>query len=79
MEKLNQNQKQTSIVIVNVDFRESFDQLTEEEKNYLYYLSKACWSGQIIDLFQTSYESPALFMIFQMFFGSFKNIKLKFR
>lgn len=75
MEKLNQNQKQTSIVIVNVDFRESFDQLTEEEKNYLYYLSKACWSGQIIDLFQTSYESPALFMIFQMFFGSFKNIK----
>ena len=71
----NQNQKQTSNVIVNVDFRESFDQLTEEEKNYLYYLSKACWAGQLIDLFQTSYESPGLFIIFQMFFRSFKNIK----
>ena len=48
--------------------------MTEEEKNYLYYLTQACWTGQIIDLFQTSYESPALFMIFQMFFGSFEKI-----
>ena len=71
----NQNQEQTSIVIINVDFRESFDQLTEDEKNYLYYISKACWAGQIIDLFQTSYESPALFIIFQTFFCSFKNIR----
>ena len=62
-------------MIVNVDFQESFDQLTEDEKNYLYYLSKACWTGQIIDLFQTSSESPAMFIIFQRFFSSFKNIK----
>ena len=71
----NLNQKQINNVIVNVDFQESFDQLTEDEKNYLYYLSKACWTGQIIDLFQTSSESPAMFIIFQRFFGSFKNIK----
>ena len=70
----NSNERQTNIVVVNVDFRESFDQLTEEEKKYLYFISKACWTGQLIDLFQTSYESPALFMIFQMFFRSFKNI-----
>ena len=62
------------ISIVNIEFKESFDQLTEEEKNYLYYLSKACWTGQIIDLFQTSYESPALFMIFQMYFSSFNSV-----
>ena len=62
----NSNERQTNIVVVNVDFRESFDQLTEEEKKYLYFISKACWTGQLIDLFQTSYESPALFMIFQM-------------
>jgi len=62
------------ISIININFNESFEQLTEEEKNYLYYLTQACWTGQIIDLFQTSYESPALFMIFQMFFGSFEKI-----
>ena len=62
------------ISIININFNESFEQLTEEEKNYLYYLTQACWTGQIIDLFQTSYESPALFMIFQTFFGSFEKI-----
>ena len=62
------------ISIINIDFRESLEQLTEEEKNYLYYLTQACWTGQIIDLFQTSYESPALFMIFQMFFASFDGV-----
>lgn len=59
--------------IQNLDFKESFEQLSEEEKNYLYYLSKACWAGQPIVLFQTSIESPALFMIFQMFFSSFSE------
>lgn len=71
-EESNVSKKQISIV--NIEFKESFDQLTEEEKNYLYYLSKACWTGQIIDLFQTSYESPALFMIFQMYFSSFNSV-----
>ena len=71
----NSSQKQTNSIIINIDFRESFEQLSEEEKNYLYYLSKASWTGQIIDLFQTSYESPALFIIFQIFFNSFENIK----
>ena len=59
--------------IQNIGFKESFEQLSEEEKNYIYYLSKACWAGQPIILFQTSYESPALFMIFQIFFSSFKE------
>ena len=59
--------------IQNLDFKESFEQLSEEEKNYLYYLSKACWAGQPIVLFQTSYESPALFMIFQIYFSSFSE------
>ena len=60
--------------IQNNDFRESFEQLSEEEKNYLYNLTKACWVGQLIGLFQTSYESPALFIIFQLFFSSFEEI-----
>ena len=44
--------------IHKLDFKESFDQLSEEESNYIFYLSKACWAGQLIVLFQTSYESP---------------------
>ena len=59
--------------IQNISFKESFEQLGDEEKSYIYYLSKACWAGQPIVLFQTSYESPALFIIFQTFFSSFEN------
>jgi len=62
-----------TIKIQNADFKESFEQLSDEEKNYIYYLSKACWAGQPIVLFQSSYESPALFIIFQTFFSSFKE------
>jgi dipeptidyl-peptidase-3 len=59
--------------IHNINFKETFEQLSEDEKNYIYFLSKACWAGQPIVLFQTSYESPALFIIFQIFFSSFKE------
>ena len=62
-----------SYEIQNINFKETFEQLTEEEKDYCYYLSKACWAGQPIVLFQTSYESPALFIIFQIFFSSFEE------
>ena len=69
------NSKQIPMLnsIRNISFKESFEQLSDEEKNYIYYLSKACWAGQPIVLFQTSYESPALFIIFQTFFSSFEN------
>ena len=70
--KLNLLQK--AFKIKNIDFKETFEQLSDEEKSYVYYLSKACWAGQPIVLFQTSYESPALFIIFQLFFSSFKDI-----
>ena len=69
------NSKKISMInlIQNISFKESFEQLSDEEKNYIYYLSKACWAGQPIVLFQTSYESPALFIVFQTFFSSFQN------
>lgn len=57
------------------NFKDSFEQLTDEEKEYMYYLSKACWEGVPIVLFQISYESPALFIIFQYFFSSFKQFQ----
>ena len=58
--------------ILNLNFKEAFEQLTDEEKEYAYYLSKACWEGAPIVLFQISYESPPLFIIFQNFFTSFQ-------
>ena len=63
-----------SIEIKPLDYSKSFEQLTVKEKNFAYYLNKACWAGIPISLFQISYESPALFIIFQNFFSSFENI-----
>lgn len=64
----------TRYTVQNINFKETFEQLTEEEKNYIYYLTQACWAGQPIVLFQTSYESPALFIIFQIFFSSIGDL-----
>ncbi len=58
--------------ILSLNFKEAFDQLTQEEKLYMYYMQKACWAGGPIVLFQISYESPPLFIIFQNFFSSFE-------
>ena len=64
-----------SIKIKPLDYSKSFNQLTEKEKLYCYYLNKACWAGIPISSFQISYESPALFIIFQSFFSSFENLE----
>ena len=63
-----------SIEIIPLQYSKSFEQLTEKEKLFAYYLNKACWAGIPISLFQISYESPALFIIFQTFFSSFEDI-----
>ena len=63
-----------NIEVIPMEYSKSFEQLTEKEKLYAYYLNKACWAGIPISSFQISYESPALFIIFQTFFKSFENI-----
>lgn len=72
-----QSQSQKSLnkpyTIYNLKFKDSFEQLSEEEKCYAYYLTKACWASRPIVLFQTSYEAPGLFIIFQTFFCSFPS------
>ncbi len=76
---LNQSQRiMQNYTIFGINFKDAFENLTDDEKTYLYYLSKACWVGKLITLFQNSYESPALFLIFQKFFcsfSSFQNVK----
>ena len=59
--------------IINCNFKVKFEQLKEEEKGYLYYLSKGIWDIQLISLDYKSYESSGLFIIFQTFFNSFDN------
>lgn len=49
--------------------QEEFEQLTEAEQNYAYYIAKASWEGSMINYFQKSYEAPALFSIFQLTFS----------
>ena len=60
--------------ILSLNFKDSFNQLTEKEKLYAYYMNEACWVGQPITSFQVSYESPILFVILQSFFSSIKPI-----
>jgi hypothetical protein len=55
-----------------LNFKNAFDQLSKEEKLYSYFFQKACWEGAPIVLFEVSYESPPLFIIFQSFFSSFQ-------
>ena len=55
--------------ISRLDCKQAFEGLSDEEKRYAYHLSKASWEGALICLFQTSPESPGIFMLFQRVFG----------
>jgi len=48
---------------------EEFSQLTTNEKLYTYHLSRAAWEGCKICFFQSTYESPGLFILFQYIFN----------
>lgn len=56
--------------ISTLDCTKAFEGLTDEEKLYSYHLSRACWEGAVICLYQTSPESPAIFMLFQRLFSA---------
>ncbi|CAL8111205.1 unnamed protein product [Orchesella dallaii] len=49
--------------VVNLDCTEAFNGLTDQEKLYTYYLSKACWVGGLAVDIQTSPESPGIFCL----------------
>jgi hypothetical protein len=54
--------------VQNLDFLKPWKQLTDKEKNYAYYIYKASWAGAKMVFHQISYEAPALFVIFQLYF-----------
>lgn len=54
--------------VQNLGFSHAWKYLTEKEKNYAYFMSKASWAGAKMVPHQISYESPALFCIFLAYF-----------
>ena len=64
-------------VIAGGNFTVPWNQLTEKEKNYAYYLSEASWAGAKMVLHQISYEGPALFLMFHAFFQDKNHDELK--
>ena len=63
--------------VQNLEYSESFKQLTDKEKNYAYFLSKASWAGAQMVLHQLCYEAPAIFLMFQAFFQEKDFFKLE--
>ncbi|KAF8771744.1 Dipeptidyl peptidase 3 like protein [Argiope bruennichi] len=60
-----------------LECEEAFNQLSEQEKLYSHYLSRASWLGSLIISLQTSIESPLIFsMLHRLFqFQSVEELK----
>jgi dipeptidyl-peptidase-3 len=54
--------------VQNLEYDKSWKLLSTKEQNYAYYLFKASWAGAKMVFNQISYESPALFILFQLYF-----------
>ncbi|CAG2166263.1 unnamed protein product [Oppiella nova] len=64
-------------LVVQLDAEKLFNGLTDEESLYAHYMSKASWFGSLINLFQTSPESPLIFTLFRRIFGNQSIDELK--
>lgn len=53
-----------------LDCQEAFNGLSEKEKFYAHHLAQAGFKGGLIVLFQTSPESPGIFVLLQKLFGA---------
>lgn len=55
--------------ISKLEARDAFDGLTEREKFYCHFLSRASWEGGVICLLQTSPESVPIFLLLRELFS----------
>ena len=51
-----------------LDFKEAWDLLSEQEKQYAYHFTRASWAGAFIVSHQVSYESPVLLLFLLAYF-----------
>lgn len=51
------------VPIIELQAEESFNALTDQERLYTHYLSKACWNGSLISFVQCSPETPIIFTL----------------
>ena len=59
-------QQNTKIHLLKFDTAWEF--LTDKERNYAYYMSKASWAGAKMVFHQICYEAPPLFILLQAYF-----------
>lgn len=60
-----------------LECRQAFEALSVQEKKYAHFIAQASWHGSLICLFQTSPESPGIFLLFQKIFREETATELK--
>ncbi|GAV02056.1 hypothetical protein RvY_12669 [Ramazzottius varieornatus] len=55
--------------IASLEAKDAFDGLQPDEKCFVYHMSEAAQLGGVIDYFQTSAESPFIYLLLQKVFG----------
>ncbi|UYV78782.1 DPP3 [Cordylochernes scorpioides] len=63
--------------VVYLECDGAFKNLTEAEKLYAHYLSRASWYGGLIVLYQTSAESPLIYLLLHKLYSSHSLDSLK--
>jgi len=67
MTELKQYLTPEKLTVVNLDSKQAYNQLEHNEKQYLYYIYRACWAGARIVARQCSEESNMLLDIIKSF------------